>query len=64
MPKTEAAEARRKMPTDLEFVSGKEEDWDEVDDEEADDEEAMVDCAFSSVATAETLPAREPAGGA
>ncbi len=55
IPKTEAAEARRKMPTDLLLVSGKEEDF---------EEDCVVDCAFSSAVASETLPARELAEGA
>jgi hypothetical protein len=55
IPNTEAAEAMRKMPTDLLFVSGKEEVF---------EEDCVVDCALSSAVASETLPAKELAGGA
>lgn len=64
MPKTEAAEARRKMPTEREFVSGNEDDL--VEEEAAAVVVVVVaDCvAFSSCVAAATLPAKESRGGA
>jgi hypothetical protein len=62
MPKTEAAEARRKMPTDFEFVSGKDEVL-EDDEEDEDAAEDAVDWAFNSFAAAVTFPAKLSAGG-